>query len=84
MIGYKLFRVRKDKSIGSLFINKKEKLPMNEWLAAENHPTKGFKERPGWHVMAEPHTPHLSPKGRQWYMVEVACFNTIKRPQRQG
>ncbi len=57
---------------------------MNEWLAAENHPTKGFKERPGWHVMAEPHAPHLSPKGRQWYMVEVACFNTIKRPQRQG
>lgn len=42
MIAYKLFRELKDGSISPLFINKKLRLKLNEWLTAESHPTKGF------------------------------------------
>tara|TARA_Y100000310_G_scaffold186813_1_gene186937 strand:- start:430 stop:642 length:213 start_codon:yes stop_codon:yes gene_type:complete len=43
MFGYKLFRVRKDGTLGSLFINKKERLPIGKWIKAESYPTKGYK-----------------------------------------
>ena len=40
MVGYKLFRVRKDGTLGSLFINKKEVLPIGEWIKSKSYPTK--------------------------------------------
>ena len=48
MIAYKLVRQMKD-GLSPLFINRKSRLPMNEWMQSENHPTKGFAERQGWH-----------------------------------
>ena len=84
MIGYKLFRVRKNGSIGSLFINKKEKLPLDKWLEAKNYPTKGYSIRPGWHLCEKPVAPHLSIKNRAWFKVEFMNAETIKRPQSQG
>ena len=84
MIGYKLFRERKDGSIGSLFINRKARLLMNEWLPYENHATKGFAVRPGWHLCSEPKAPHLSMKNRAWYKVEFFLYETLKRPESQG
>lgn len=42
MIAYKLFRVRKDCSIGSLFVNRCARLGLNEWMKAEPRRTKGF------------------------------------------
>lgn len=85
MIAYKLFRVRKDGTIGSLFINKKAKLPIGEKLEAHCFPTSGFKVRPGWHCCPKPYAPHLSPKGREWYEVEMRG-NVISelRPESQG
>lgn len=71
MIAYKLFRVRKDGSIGSLFINRRARLPVREWLQAQNVPTKGFKVREGWHCCPRPKAPHLSMKDRKWFMVEM-------------
>ena len=50
MIAYKLLRIRKDGSIGPLFINQKQRVPIGEWLDAEDHPTSGFAHRPGWHL----------------------------------
>ena len=50
MIAYKLFRVRRDGSLGSLFINKSAILPMNKWIVAEDHKTKGYKHRPGCYI----------------------------------
>jgi len=41
MIAYKLMRLRKDGTLGSLFINKKKVYPIGEWLEAEFIPTKG-------------------------------------------
>jgi hypothetical protein len=84
MIAYKLLAVRKDGTIGPLFINKKLIIKAGEWMDAENHPTKGFQVRAGWHAMAKPEAPHLSIKGRQWFLVEISDFVAHKRPDKQG
>ena len=82
--GYKLFRVKANGDITSLFINKALPLPLDQWLEHENHPTKGFKERPGWHCCRVPNAPHLSNKGRAWYFVEMEGVNIEIRPEHQG
>lgn len=84
MIAYKLLRIRKDGSIGPLFINQKQRVPIGEWLDAEDHPTSGFAHRPGWHCTHRPRAPHLSMKGRHWYAVEVADWVEHVRPANQG
>ena len=84
MIAYKLFSVRKDGSIGSLFINRKIKLPKNEWLEAETHPTNGYKLRPFWHCCLKPIAPHLTLNGRKWYRVEIKDYIEMVRPTLQG
>lgn len=84
MIAYKLLRVRKDKTVGPIFINKQLVIKVGEWMDAESHPTKGFQVRPGWHVMAKPEAPHLSIKGRAWYSVEVEAAVEYNRPESQG
>ena len=84
MIGYKLFRKRKDGSLGPLFINRRARLPLNQWLDAEDHPTKGYAHRPGWHACARPVAPHLSEKGRIWYEVELDGVTRFDRPTPQG
>jgi hypothetical protein len=82
--GYKLFRVRKDGSLGSLFINRSNRVETGKWLRAEIHRTKGFAYRPGWHTCAKPTAPHLSERGRQWYHVEIKDYKEHQRPDSQG
>jgi hypothetical protein len=84
MIAYKLCRQLKSGEITSLFINKKNRLPFNQWLEAECHPTKGFKERPFWHCTHFPVAPHLSMKGRVWVKLEMEDFEIFERPASQG
>ena len=84
MLAYKLFKERKDGSIGPLFINRKQRIPIGQWLEAEDVPTKGFAHRPGWHVGVYPEAPHLSEKGRVWYLVEIEDWYPFKRPKNQG
>lgn len=84
MIAYKLMRIRKDGTLGSLFINKKVIIPIGVWLEAENHPTKGYMERFGWHCTFQPIAPHLSTKGRVWVKCEVEDYYTYARPESQG
>lgn len=81
---YKLLRLRKDGTLGPLFINKKQVIPIGEWLPAEDHPTKGYAFRPGWHAARAPVAPHLSTKGRVWARVEVKDAQELKRPESQG
>ncbi len=83
-LAYKLFRVRADGSLGSLFIAKRDRLPLLTWLPAETHPTKGYAVRPGWHACAEPRAPHLSTRGRAWYVVMLRDVETHQRPEAQG
>jgi len=90
MLAYKLLSKRKDGSYGPLFINTRQRIPLNRWLKAENHPTKGFAVRPGWHCTSFTEAPHLvmSPKGkhpRVWCLVEISGKITrIERPLQQG
>ena len=71
MIDYKLLRVRKDKSLGPLFINRPLRIQVGVWLGAAPHRTPGYAFRPGWHCCSKPRAPHLSKKGRRWYKVEI-------------
>jgi hypothetical protein len=84
MIAYKLFRVRKDGSIGPLFINARLRLAVGVWYDAEAHLTKGFAFRPGWHAAPTPNAPHLSERGRRWFRVELDDVTEYPRPNAQG
>lgn len=84
MKAFKLLRKRRDGTLGPLFINRQQVIPLGVWLPAEDHPTKGFAHRPGWHCAKEPVAPHLSTKGRVWCAVEVEDVRTFERPICQG
>lgn len=84
MLAYKLFRIRKDGSIGSLFINKRARLTTNRWIRAQAHPTKGYALRPYWHCTATPTAPHLSMRDRAWFQVEIKNYTALERPAAQG
>lgn len=84
MIAYKLMRKRKDGSLGSLFINKRSKIPLRKWLKAETIPTKGFAVRSGFHACLEPNAPHLTKSGRVWCKVKLHQVQEILRPPTQG
>lgn len=84
MKAWKLLRLRKDGSLGSLFINARRRLPVGEWMEAEAIATEKFAFRPGWHVMPKKKAPHLSLKGRTWRRVEVKGVTELKRPAAQG
>lgn len=80
---YKLFKVRKNGTIGPLFINRKQVIPIGEWVKAGDFPTKGYAHRPGWHTAPEK-AKHLSEKGRAWYKVEIKNYYKFNRPKNQG
>jgi len=90
MKAYKLIRKMKDGSYSPLFINKKSRIPVGVWLAAENHPTNGFANRQGWHCTLKPTAPHLvvggegKGKNRVWVEVEVQLIELYNRPESQG
>lgn len=84
MIAYKLIRKLRDGSLSSLFINKKNRLPIGVWLNAESYPTKGYQNRAGWHCTLKPNAPHLSMKNRVWVEVEVCNYEFLNRPISQG
>ena len=83
---YKLFRQRKDGSLGPLFIGASQRIPLGEWLQAEDIPTKGYARRPGWHAGFLPEAPHLTEKGRVWCECEVPAdgYYRFPRPAHQG
>ena len=84
MIGYKLFRLRKDGTLGPLFINRKQKLAIGKTYVAEEHKTPGFAFRPGWHICSEQNAPHLSKKDRVWAKVKFSNYTSHVRPESQG
>ena len=84
IIAYKLFRKKRNGSLGSLFINRRQDIPVGTWLDAEPHETKGFAFRPGWHACGKPCAPHLSMKGRTWFKVMIDDYDEMHRPESQG
>ena len=86
-IVYKLFRQRKDHTLGPLFIDRRLRVPLGVWLDAEDHPTKGYAHRRGWHAALTPHAPHLKSgpgSGRVWCRCEVEDYAHYDRPESQG
>ena len=81
---FKLFSLRKNGTIGPLFINKRQVVRVGKWLKAECIPTKGFAVRFGWHACAEPSAPHLSKRNRVWCEVELKGVTEHSRPASQG
>ena len=81
---FKLFRQRKDGSLGPLFINRSQRLEFDTWYDAEEHKTKGYAFRPGWHCTIDPIAPHLSQKDRIWCKVLLQDVKTYTRPINQG
>jgi len=84
MKAYKLMRLMKDGTLSSLFINRRNRIPLNIWLDAKPFPTKGYAYRKGWHCTLEPHAPHLSEKDRVWVEVELEKYSFFERPISQG
>lgn len=85
MRAYKLFRKMADGQLAPLFINAKQRIKFGEWLPAENHPTKGFAARAGWHCGLLPKADHLSSNRRVWAEIEVGNdYYEFKRPKNQG
>ncbi len=84
MIAYKLLRVRRDGSLGPLFIGRRQRIPVGVRLPAEDIPTPGYAHRPGWHACERPEAPHLSTRGRAWFRVEIEDVTEHNRPARQG
>lgn len=84
---YKLFEMDTKGNLYPLFIDKKTACSVGEWIQAENHPTKGFAKRPGFHAGQICSAPWLmsangtykSQRGKQWKRVwcEVECNTTI-------
>lgn len=83
-------RLRRDGSLGSLFIDRKAVIPIGEWLAAKCIPTDGFAVREGWHCCFDTKSaPHLKEKlasgeQRVWVECEVKDYTTYDRPESQG
>lgn len=84
MIAFKLFKQRKNGTIGSLFINQRKIISFGEWIEAEECPTKGYAFRPGWHCTEKPEAPHLSMKNRVWAKIYVKDYYYFDRPKHQG
>lgn len=90
MVVYKLFKQRADGSLGPLFINATLRVPIGVWMESEDHPTKGFAHRPGWHCTIKPEAPHIkkAPKNgpkRVWCRVEIDGWTKpFERPEIQG
>ena len=84
MIAYKLLKQRKDGTLGPLFINCVQRIPLGVWLPAEAHRRKSYSFRPGWHTLLQPVAPHLKEEGRVWAEVEIEDFAYFERPIAQG
>ena len=83
---YKLMRLRKNGTLGPLFIDAKAVIPVDggSFLRAKAVRKKGFKFRPGWHTVSKPYAPHLSKKGRVWVRVLISEYEKHQRPAHQG
>ena len=85
IMGWKLFRIRKDGSIGSLFFDRRARIPLGVWLPSYAFKKKGYAFRPGWHCMKAPIAPHMV-KGddRVWAQVAIRDVERVPRPDSQG
>lgn len=90
-IAYKLVRMRKDGTLGPMFIQRGRlyKLGVKEIASFMCTPPHGFTKRPGFHCCTQPRAPHIKLKlkngeRRVWCEVEVEDYTEFHRPECQG
>ena len=87
---YKLLRLRKDGTLGPLFVGRGLVIePGREYVASSTLPHPGLAHRPGFHCCAEPKAPHIkrllkTGERRVWCEVEIKHYQEHRRPQCQG
>lgn len=81
---FKIFRVRRDGTLGPLFIGRDIVIKPGVWIKAKAIRTEGFKFRPGWHACPTQNAPHLTLKGRVWAKVELRGVKLHHKPANQG
>ena len=90
MKAYKLLRLRKDGTLGPLFVGRRSVFRVGDRLAAEfNLPHPGLAHRPGFHCCAEPRAPHIkrvlkNGERRVWCEVRIYGVTRHDRPECQG
>lgn len=90
MIAYKIMRMNRDHSFGSLYVLRDIKYHIGVNYHAQDGQPKNLAHRPGFHATTEPFAPHItltpaSGENRLW--VEVLLGGKIeefKRPSNQG
>ena len=82
--GYKLVRVRRDGTLGPLFIDRATVIVTGVWLESRAVKTEGFSFRQGWHACSKKSAPHLSKRGRVWCKVSLQGVKEHHRPRSQG
>jgi hypothetical protein len=89
-VAYKLLRVRKDGTLGPLFVGRNIVIPVGEWMIADHSlPHPGLAHRPGFHCCSKKSAPHIklklkSGEQRVWCLVEIEDFKAHERPESQG
>ena len=85
MIAYKIFKVRKDGSLGSLYCDTKAKYYLDKWYRSSPYYHPKLKFRPGFHATLKPYAPHIKiKKNRAWYKIDVEDYTFFDRPACQG
>lgn len=90
MTAYKLLRLRRDGTLGPLFVGRGQVIRVGEVLRARSDlPHPGLAHRPGYHCYARPEAPHLKTRlsngeRRVWCKVEIGDYTELRRPASQG
>jgi hypothetical protein len=76
--GWKVFRVRDDGTLGSLFFGRRRVLLRGQWLGAHKglH-LSSLAYRPGWHVLLRRSAPWLTSKKDRRVMLRVEARGVI-------
>ena len=80
MQAYKLFRKRKNGTLGPLFISKTQVIEPNVWLPAKAYRTKRFAFRPGWHCCSKCDAPISRWKGGCGVSLKSKAWKRLSDP----
>ena len=90
MVAYKLLRLRKDGTLGPLFVGRDLVIPISRTIQAQDDlPHPGLAHRPGFHCCANMFAPHIklelkNGEKRVWCLVTIDNYEKLNRPESQG
>lgn len=87
---YKLLRLRKDGSLGALFVGREQHFIVGKWMESRDDlPHPGLAHRPGFHCCSTQSAPHIKTvlkngEVRIWCSVTIENYEQHQRPECQG